>query len=255
MTQRVGARSRIAAAAAIAMIALAAGCTHAPGSARMGSARIEDVQRPDQITDFKTLFSQNCAGCHGANGRNGAAFDLSNPVYQAWVRDAALQRIISMGEPPTQMPAFAQSAGGMLTDAQVDALVKGMRTGWPAEAAINGLPPADQSGHGDAEQGQKTYQIACARCHSQPSQQITDPTYLALINNRTLRTIIVAGRPDLGHPDWRGDIPGRSLSDQEVSDIIAYLNTFQSETPGQPYSHPESQGTQARKPQSQGTEQ
>src|SRR5581483_1756725 len=26
---------------------------------------------PDQITDFKTLYSTNCAGCHGTNGRNG----------------------------------------------------------------------------------------------------------------------------------------------------------------------------------------
>ena len=220
--------------AATALLALAAGCTRMPGS-----ARIETVERPDQITDFKTLYSQNCTGCHGANGQNGAAIDLSNPVYQAWVDDATLRRIISMGEPPTQMAAFAQSSGGMLTEAQVDALVKGMREAWPANGVLAGQtpPPAEPSGPSDPEQGQKTYQVACARCHSQPDQKVTDPTYLALINNRTLRTIIITGRPDLGHPDWRGDIPGRPLTGQEVNDIVAYLNSLRSETPGQPYSH------------------
>jgi mono/diheme cytochrome c family protein len=82
------------------------------------------------------------------------------------------------------------------------------------------------------------YQTACVRCHSEQNQKVTDPTYLALVNDQTLRTIIVAGRTDLGHPDWRGDIPGRPLTGGEVSDIVAYLNSLRSQTPGQPYSHP-----------------
>lgn len=233
MKPRLLAASRVPAIALTSLLALAAGC-HMPGS-----KHIEDVERPDSITGFSTLYSQNCSGCHGANGQNGAALDLSNPIYQGWVNDSTLQRIISMGEPPTQMPAFAQSSGGMLTDAQVDALVAGMRAAWPSNGALNGLnpPPSQPSGPSDPEQGQKTYQVACARCHSQPNQQVTDPTYLAMINNRTLRTIIIAGRPDLGHPDWRGDIPGRPLTGQEVNDIVAYLNSLRTETPGQPYSH------------------
>jgi cytochrome c oxidase cbb3-type subunit III len=234
MKVRFEAAMKIPALCLASCLALATGCTQMPGS-----AHIETVERPDQITSFKTLYSQNCAACHGANGQNGPAVDLANPVYQAWVDDATLTRIITMGEPPTQMPAFAQSAGGMLTDAQVDALVKGMRAAWPANGALNGQnPPSSQpDGHSDSEQGQKTYQVACARCHTQANQQVSDPTYLSLINNRTLRTLIIAGRPDLGMPDWRGDIPGRPLTDQEISDIVAYLNTFRSETPGQPYSH------------------
>jgi cytochrome c oxidase cbb3-type subunit 3 len=230
MKQHPHAVSRISALALAASLTLAAGCNH------LGSSRIETIERPESITDFKTLYNQNCAGCHGANGKNGPSIDLSNPIYQAWVSDSTLQRIIAMGEPPTQMPAFAQSAGGTLTDAQVDALVKGMRTAWPADPSLQSqMPPAQPSGHGDPDQGQKTYQIACVRCHSQPNQKVTDPTYLALINNRTLRAIIIAGRPDLGHPDWRGGIPGRALTSQEIEDIVAYLNSLRSDTPGQPY--------------------
>ena len=35
--------------------------------------RTEEYLRPDQVTDFKTLYAENCSGCHGENGRLGAA--------------------------------------------------------------------------------------------------------------------------------------------------------------------------------------
>jgi cytochrome c oxidase cbb3-type subunit 3 len=221
--------------AVAALLSLATGCNQLPGA-----SRVETVERPDSITNFHTLYSQNCAGCHGTEGQSGAALNLANPIYQAWVDDATLRKIITNGEPGTQMPAFGQSAGGLLTDAQIDAIVKGMRTTWPANGALNGLnPPAyAATEQGDATRGQAVYQTACVRCHSEQNQKVTDPTYLALVNDQTLRTIIVAGRTDLGHPDWRGDIPGRPLTGGEVSDIVAYLNSLRSQTPGQPYSHP-----------------
>jgi cytochrome c oxidase cbb3-type subunit III len=221
--------------AATTLLTLATGC-HMPGA-----ARTEVVERPDSITNFATLYGQNCAGCHGTHGENGPAINLANPVYQGWVDDATLKKIITNGEPGTQMPAFGKSAGGMLVEAQVDALVKGMRTTWPAGDALNGQtpPPYTAAEQGDAAKGEDTYQTACARCHSQQNQQVTDSTYLALVNDQTLRTLIVAGRSDLGHPDWRGDIPGRPLTGQDVSDIVAYLDSLRSQTPGQPYPTPQ----------------
>lgn len=241
-------RSRLRAVTGVCTFALTSLLTLATGCRMPGATHIETVERPESVTDFNKLFSQNCSGCHGANGQNGPAIDLANPVYQAWVSDATLERIISGGEPPTQMPAFAQSSGGMLTDAQIDALVKGMRASWATSNALNGQtpPPAQPSGSSDPVQGEKTYQAACARCHSQQGHKVTDPTYLAMVNNRTLRAIIIVGRPDLAipghpeqsHPDWRGDIPGRPLTGQEVNDIVAYLNSLRSDTPGQPYSTP-----------------
>lgn len=211
----------------------AAGCNQMPGTPKPGV----EVPRPDSITSFTTLYSQNCAGCHGKNGQNGAALDLSNPIYQAWVDDATLHKIISGGEPGTQMPAFGQPSGGFLTSQQIDAIVSGMRSSWQKAGALDGqTPPPYAATHaGDATRGQAVYQTACARCHSQAGQKITDPTYLALVNDQTLRTIAIAGRPDLGHPDWRGDVAGRPLTDQEVTDLVAWLNTLRSQTPGQPY--------------------
>jgi cytochrome c oxidase cbb3-type subunit 3/ubiquinol-cytochrome c reductase cytochrome c subunit len=138
------------------------------------------------------------------------------------------------------MPAFAKSAGGFLTDAQVDALVHGMRSAWQKPSALNlQTPPYSGTLKGDAARGQQIYQSACARCHEKGTQRIADPTYLALANDQTLRTIIVAGRPDLGQPDWRGDIAGRALTDQEITDVVAWLASQRTQTPGQPYSQPQ----------------
>ncbi len=50
-----------------------------------------------------------------------------------------------------------------------------------------------------------------------------DRAYLALVSDQALRTLIIAGRPDLGHPDWRSYVPGRPLSAQQVSDLVAWL--------------------------------
>jgi cytochrome c oxidase cbb3-type subunit III len=225
---------RLQALTGAALLLLLAGCNQLPGTPKPGS----EVPRPDSITNFAALYHENCSGCHGNDGQGGAAFELANPVYQAWVNDAALRKVIAGGESGTQMPAFGQSAGGSLTDAQLDALVHGMRTAWQKQGALNGqAPPYESTGSGDVSHGQAAYQSACARCHDQPGKNITDPTYLALISDQALRTIIVAGRPDLGHPDWQDDIQGRPLTDQEVTDIVAWLASLRIQTPGQPYPH------------------
>ncbi|HVN93535.1 MAG TPA: cytochrome c [Terracidiphilus sp.] len=218
---------------AAALAAFVSSCGHAPGYPP------EAISRPDSITDFATLYGQNCAACHGANGQNGPAIDLANPEYQALVDDATLRKWISGGMPGTQMPAFAQSQGGMLTDAQVNALVAGMRQRWMRPNAFAGAaPPAyAEPQAGDPHRGQLAYQAHCAGCHAASPQQITSPVYLALVGDQALRSIVIAGRPDIGQPDWRNDVPAgsapASLSDGDVTDIVAYLASLRNASPQQ----------------------
>jgi mono/diheme cytochrome c family protein len=209
----------------------ATGCRPAPGHPP------DPAPRPDQVMDFATLYHQNCAACHGRNGQNGPAIDLANPEYQALIDDAALRKWIASGMLGTEMPAFAMSAGGMLTDAQVDALITGMRKAWGAQNAFAGdVPPAyAETRAGDAKRGAMAYQQRCVGCHKASGQEIASRAYLALTGDQALRSIIVAGRPDLGQPDWRHDSPGGKsaapLSTQDVDDIVTYLGTLRSGTP------------------------
>ena len=65
---------------------------------------------------------------------------------------------------------------------------------------------------------------------------IVDGSYLALVSDQGLRTTVIVGVPDLGAPDWRRNVPGRPLTDQEISDVVAWLVAQRPQFPGQPYS-------------------
>src|SRR5262245_23353893 len=71
----------------LALAAMAAACA---GSAELAA-------RPDEVTDFKTLYGASCAGCHGVDGRHGVAQPLNDPTYLAIVSDARLVDVISSG--------------------------------------------------------------------------------------------------------------------------------------------------------------
>jgi mono/diheme cytochrome c family protein len=190
-----------------------------------------EVPRPDSVLDSKVLYSQNCAGCHGAEGTHGAAPPLGDPVYLAIVSDDTLRAVASKGRHGTGMSAFAQKEGGMLTDAQVDAIVRGIRQRWgnPSPVAGVALPPYAATSPGDAQRGEAAYNTFCASCHgavgtgAAKGGNIVDPAYLSLITDQGLRTIVIAGRPDFDAPDWRGNVPGRPMTDQEITDVVAWL--------------------------------
>lgn len=198
----------------------------------------ERWQAAAEVTDFSQLYALNCAGCHGADGRFGAARPLNDPTYLALVRDFALRAAIAQGMPGTTAPAFAQQAGGSLTDKQIDVLVHGIRTRWGAAENLKNvaLPPyslqdavAAGSGPGDPRRGGAAYETYCAQCHGKDGaggpkgRSVIDPAYLALTSNQALRTTVIVGRLDLGMPDWRADISGRPMSAQEISDVVAWL--------------------------------
>jgi mono/diheme cytochrome c family protein len=155
--------------------------------------------------------------------------ELGNPEYQALVDDATLRKWISGGMPGPEMPAFAQSAGGFLTDAQIGAIIAGMRKEWAKPNVFGGVPPPAyaQDRAGDGKRGQAVYQARCASCHQNPArEQVTSAAYLSLVGDQALRTIIVAGRKDIGQPDWRLQGVGAPLSGQDVTDIVTYLGSL-----------------------------
>lgn len=210
-----------------------------PGKPKAGP----EVPRPDAVLSFDQLFSENCSGCHGARGEYGSAAQLANPEYQALVDDATLRDTVAHGFKGTLMPAFSIAEGGELTDRQIDMLVDGMRTRWRKPYAFgNDTPPPYKATHaGDVSKGQQVYAAACASCHGASAQQpgkdgpILDGSYLALINEQTLRTTLIAGRSDIGQPDWRNDIQGHPLSDDDITNVSAWLMAQKPLLPGQPY--------------------
>jgi hypothetical protein len=62
-----------------------------------------------------------------------------------------------------------------------------------------------------------------------------DGSYLALASDQGLRTTVIAGRPELGAPDWRGNVPGRPMTPQDIADVVAWLSAQRLAFPGKPY--------------------
>jgi cytochrome c oxidase cbb3-type subunit 3 len=190
-----------------------------------------EVLAPNKITDFSFLYARNCAGCHGSNGNGGAAIALSDPVYLAIADDSTIRRVTADGVPGTSMPAFAQHSGGMLADDQINVIVRGIRSRWAKPDNLRGSdpPPYAAQSPGDANRGASAYGIYCSSCHGgdghggKQASSIVDGSFLALVSDQYLRTTVIAGRPELGAPDWRGDVPGRPMSPDDVSDVVAWL--------------------------------
>src|SRR5437899_458860 len=144
------------------MLALA-GCDAVPGRPRPGARELA----PTEVMAFETLYARDCAGCHGRTGRLGAARALNDPVYLAVAPPERVRRVIATGVPGTAQPPFALSAGGSLTDRQIDVLVRGIRDRWQRPGAATGhqIPPYDggRAAGGDVDRG--IYLRASAPAH------------------------------------------------------------------------------------------
>jgi mono/diheme cytochrome c family protein len=231
-------RYLVAAAAISAM--LLSGCGSPHGQPRKGS----ETLAPNEVLEFGALYAENCAGCHGAEGRGGAAIALADPVYLAIADDAAIRKVIATGVRGTAMPAFAESAGGMLTDKQIEVITSEMRLRWSQRGILDVANPPSYApkSAGNALEGEGAYKTYCASCHGQGGRggpkgsSITDDSFLALVSDQGLRTIVITGRPELGAPDWRGNVLGKPMTDQEVTNVVAWLASRRAQNPGQPYS-------------------
>jgi cytochrome c oxidase cbb3-type subunit 3 len=233
-------RIRTLSAPVVLSLVMLAACTPPDGEPQANSERVA----PSQVLDFNTLYAQNCAGCHGTQGRGGATIALANPVYLAIVDETTMHNIVANGVRGTSMPAFAQSAGGMLTERQIEVITSGIFSRWGHKQVLEGADPPSYAATtaGNVDHGQLEFGTYCASCHGSEGvgtfkgSAITNDSFLALVSDQGLRTIVITGRPELGAPDWRGNVPGRPMTAQEITDVVAWLASRRAENPGQPYS-------------------
>jgi mono/diheme cytochrome c family protein len=174
--------------------------------------RPKPADRPvpaDEVLDFGVLYGQNCAGCHGADGKLGPAPPLNDPLFRAIVPQEEVESIVSNGRSKTLMPAFGKENGGTLTAAQIQVLVheiKGIpystkmnENGDPAAIEVvadsGGRAPkwgppgklpedapsynhpsvnASSSNTGDIVKGAAVFVRACAVCHGDDGRGIAE---------------------------------------------------------------------------------
>ncbi len=76
---------------------------------------------PQESPSGSRIFSENCAGCHGADGKGGGEMktpDFTNPAAQAALPEGTVLKVIRNGKPGTAMPAWQ----GRLSEAEINAV-------------------------------------------------------------------------------------------------------------------------------------
>jgi mono/diheme cytochrome c family protein len=200
------------------------GCDQLPGKPKPSDRWLP----PEAEKNFQVLFKDNCRACHAGENNIGASISMRDPLYLAIIPRDVLRKVTAEGIAGTTMPAFAKANGGELTDEQVDIIVNGILD-WGKSAQITkaNLPPYSAS-LGDANHGSEVYNRFCAGCHGQVGQNgkagsILQPDYLQLVSDQYLRSVTIAGRPELGMPNYQNLMPNQPMSDQDIADIVAWL--------------------------------
>ena len=219
---------------AMALAALLPACDWMPGKPTHAQA----WQSPHSVLDFEKIYTENCRGCHGTKDDPSGAITLDNPTYIAVIPRDTLRSIIAGGVTGTAMVAFSEEHGGMLTEKQIDVLVEGI-TALGAKNPPSGPLPAYSGPLGDVAAGQTAFGTFCASCHGVDGTggkagSVVHPAYLGLVSDQYLRTIVIAGRNDLGCPDFQNRVPGKPMSEEEISGIVAWLVSQRRNEFGQP---------------------
>jgi len=194
-------------------------------------AKVEQFVLPDQVTDFDALYASNCAGCHGHDGHFGPARRLNDPVFLAVIGKQNLRDVIANGVPRTGMPAFAQVAGGSLTDQQIAILADQIEQKWsgPNNLTAVALPPY-RAELGDPKAGEVGFRKYCATCHGQDGTggpkagSVVYQAFLTLVSDQSLRSTVIVGCDDPGGGEKRNDVPVHGMAPQEISDVVAWLS-------------------------------
>lgn len=220
----------------LACVALV-GCDWMPGKPNQ---QVDEWKPASAVTDFKTLYTQNCLACHSDGTNLAGSTSLNNPLYLSIIPEAELTDIITNGVKGTLMPAFSSTHGGALTEQQIGILVQGILA-WKNNAPVPADAPPYAAPLGNAQNGASAFSLSCASCHGADGTglagkagSVVNPAYLGLVSDQYLRTIVIAGRSDLGCPDYQHRIPGRAMTNEEISDVTAWLVSQRKNEFGQP---------------------
>lgn len=180
-----------------------------------------------------TVYAENCAACHGANGEGSAlAPALNTDELRVRLSDADIARTIVEGVPGTLMSSWS-SALDTSEQQSVTTLIS--RWGELNAAGIL-LPvieaaPLDMSPQAVAT-GKQLFDLLCTQCHgidgygSPIAPALNNQTFLSQTPDAAIQAIIAGGVNGTVMPSWSG-----YLTDADIAAITAYLRQLQPTAP------------------------
>ena len=140
---------------------------------------------PVDVQPGAKVFADNCAACHGADGKGVAAMktpDFTNPAVQAALTEAFVIKTIREGKPGTAMPAW----DGKLSEAEITAVAVFVKS------LGQGKKPEARNFRGGSKANRESVR-ACRRLPFQPAHG--PPTWTATVS--TSISLIASSIPPL----------------------------------------------------------
>lgn len=184
------------------------------------------------------LYAENCAVCHGNQGKGGVGVPLALPDFQYAISNQFLERTIRNGRPGRVMPAFKN-----LSDAQVRAIVQHIRS-WAPGKPIR-YPSIKVSG--DPVKGRVLYRKNCAACHGKKGKggkgtgvtfsrprdlpiiapALNNQGFLYAASDQMIKATLMNGRE--GTP--MVSFLKQGLSEKDINDIVSFVRSFEKQPP------------------------
>ena len=90
-------------------------------------------QQASLAENGESIWSFNCASCHGLNGEGGIGPALNSEQFLQASSDEQTELLVAVGVPGSQMGAYSLDFGGPLTSEQIKAIATYIRS-WEADA-------------------------------------------------------------------------------------------------------------------------
>lgn len=217
-------------------------------SAQNGQALSQQAFARDSSWDAKyshgrTLFNDNCAACHGEEGKGGAdipGLPLNLQSFLVIADTGYLVRSMTNGREIRGMPAF----GDVLSKDQMESIALFIKS-WQYQPSLE--LPAEPI-RGDAADGETLFKGLCIGCHGLHGQggpkaggghvigavsgiggpALADPGFLKSATDGYIKATLMFGR--IGTP-MGAYLKGRQgfveLQESEIDNIVAYLRSLQ----------------------------
>lgn len=199
------------------------------------------------VVEGRALYLRNgCSGCHGMGGGGGMGKPLIDDEWKFGSNDKTLFKLIRGEIPQQTMP---NAIGKTLTDDEIWKVlvyVRSMYQGDPTKIDWIAPPPvppemlaAASRPTGDpVAAGKEIFMQICTPCHGQEGKgdgpaavtldpkprNLTDPAYMAPINDRYLFELISRGGIAVGKSPMMPAQP--ALAAQDIGNVIAFVRTL-----------------------------
>ncbi len=194
-------------------------------------AVIDGLEGGAELSAGISVYAENCAACHAANGGGTAIAPALNSEELRSTPVEDLQAAVNNGVSGTLMASWEQT----LSPEEIDAVI-GFLTRWDEiETAGVDFPeievPVFESSPELIAAGDKLFHIACKSCHgvdafgTPMAPALNNPVFLSETPDAAIYQIISGGVPDTLMPTW-----GTRLSEAELQSLVAFIRSLENNT-------------------------